>query len=260
MDWFIGECMRGTVYEEKEGYETKVPVRGREMRFDRDRKIRCLRARRDRNVFARKDETGVVRLLVDVWWHLLPRAGDCAGGRKVVPEVTLCWQSPRVRFLFRRWPATGRRAWWNRLSFLGKCSSAACLGRPVQVCDRHVIAIESRRFDNSVRWMPMASTGWEQVPFYKSASLIVADIISFCASSRSLFTDLYNDTRFSRDVLSIIEEYRYWQVEKRLFYDDAIINGNLTNGLWWLNSSLRKFQSVTCCTFYSNCYYSIFSD
>lgn len=40
MDWFIGECMRGTVYEEKEGYETKVPVRGREMRFDRDRKIR----------------------------------------------------------------------------------------------------------------------------------------------------------------------------------------------------------------------------
>jgi len=147
-----GERIRG-----KEGYETQVPVRGREMRFGRDRKIRSSGAPWSKHVREERRNEGVVRLLVDVWWHLLPRAGDCAGGRKVVPEVTLCWQSPRIRFLFRRWPATGWRAWWNRLSFLGKCSSAACLGRPVQVCDRHVIEIESRRFDNSVRWMPMAA-------------------------------------------------------------------------------------------------------
>lgn len=82
--------------------------------------------------------------IVDVWWHLPPRTGDCAGGCKIVPEVTLCRQSPRVRFLFRRRPAAGRRAWWNRLSFLGKCSSAAYLGRPVQVCGKaHNSVIES---------------------------------------------------------------------------------------------------------------------
>lgn len=108
------------------------------------------RARRDETCsrFAKKEnkkqkKTGVVRLLM---------CGDTCrqgretapGGGKIVPEVTLCRQSPRVRFLFRRRPATGRRAWWNRLSFLGKCSSAAYLGRPVQVCGKtHNSIIES---------------------------------------------------------------------------------------------------------------------
>lgn len=142
-----------------------------------------------------KTETGVVRLLVDVWWHLLPRAGDCAGGRKVVPEVTLCWQSPRVRFLFRQWPAAGRRAWWNRLSFLGKCSSVACLGRPVQVCD---ICNSDRIVSIWQFWFGNSANGGNGIHRSVSRSSPVLQEreskslhISLCAFLRSLFTDLY---------------------------------------------------------------------
>lgn len=132
--WFdVWNCVR-----KGKGCETRrcrSEKKSRNSRSVRDRKIRSSGASR-RNVFAKKKKENGCCSIVDVWWHLPPRTGDCAGGCKIVPEVTLCRQSPRVRFLFRRRPTTGRQAWWNRLSFLGKCSSAAYLGRPVQVCGK----------------------------------------------------------------------------------------------------------------------------
>lgn len=219
--------------------------------FGRDRKIRFSGASWSKRVREERRDEGVVRLLVDVWWHLLPRAGDCAGGRKVVPEVTLCWQSPRIRFLFRRWPATGWRAWWNRLSFLGKCSSAACLGRPVQVCDRHVIAIESRRFDNSVT---MDANGGIHRPVknesrFARARVWLLQILFPSIRIRLLFTNLYLWTRVFLAMCRVsLKNIIIDKLESGFFYKDMLLTGTwLTDFDDWI--LLWRFESVICCAF-----------
>jgi len=222
-------CVRDSMWNT--GCEKKRDVRRRcrsekkcNSRFVRDRKIRSSDALQ-RNVFAKK-KTGVVRLLM---------CGDTCrqgretapGGCKMIPEVTLCRQSPRVHFLFRRRPAIGRQAWWNRLSFLGKCSSAAYLGKPVQVCGKIHNSV-SYRIDDHSRWMPAAA-------FIRSESP-VCENVSHCGHYiLPRFHDYYLLMSTCVSLTSCWASARHIIIKKLrsgffIVRGNVIINGNLTNG------------------------------
>jgi len=233
VDWLSGSIMCTWFDMWNTGCKKKRDVRRRcrsekkcNSRSIRDRKIRSSGASQ-RNVFAKKEKkTGVVRLLM---------CGDTCrqgretapGGCKMIPEVTLCRQSPLVRFLFRRRPAIGQRAWWNRLSFLGKCSSAAYLGKPVQVCGKIHNSV-SYRIDDHSRWMPAAA-------FIRSGSP-VCENVSHCGHYiLSRFHNYYLLMSTCVSLMSCWASARHIIIKKLrsgffIVRGNVIINGNLTNG------------------------------
>lgn len=180
------------------------------MRYDRDRKIRSSGA--PKRVFARKDETGVVRLLVDVWWHLLLRARDCAGGRKVVPEVTLCWQSPPrplpLPSMTRdRMASLMESSFFSRKMFIGGLSWQTSPGmwqtlnsdRIIsiwQFCTMDVVAMASIIRS---RTSPVLQERESERCWYYFLLRVFAVII---------YRLIHRHAFFSLNVLSIIEEYR----------------------------------------------------